>query len=190
MLNIKSMVYRFIIVSDEVDNFRRDIKIDSEATFFELHESILDSVGYTKDQITSFFICDDDWVKKTEITLIDMESSSDEDIFVMDSCHLSELIDEEEQKLIYVFDPFTERSFFIELKEILTGQDLDQPEVVKSIGNPPAQISLEEEIDFSVPVPSTSDMSDDDFMYDNFNPDDYDEEELEGLSEGNPFDNY
>lgn len=95
------MIYRFILVSDEVDDFRRDIKIDSEATFFELHEVILGSVGYSKDQITSFFICEDDWTKKVEITLIDMESSSEEDLYVMDSCHLSELLDEEKQKWVY-----------------------------------------------------------------------------------------
>ncbi|MCC8145906.1 MAG: plasmid pRiA4b ORF-3 family protein [Bacteroidales bacterium] len=184
------MIYRFILVSDEVEDFRRDIKIDSEATFFELHESILDSVGYTKDQITSFFICDDDWVKKTEITLIDMESSSEEDIFVMDSARLSELIDEEKQKLIYVFEPLTERCFFMELKEIITGQDLNKAEVVKSVGNPPLQISLTEELDLTVPIPSTTEMMDDDFMNEDFNLDEYDEEAFGDLNEGNPFDNY
>lgn len=185
------MIYRFILVSDEIEGFRRDIKIDSDSTFFELHESILDAVGYTKDQITSFFICDDDWIKKTEITLIDMDSSSEEDIFVMDSCRLSELIDEEKQKLIYVFEPLTERCFFMELREIITGQSLDKPEVVKSVGNPPAQISLIEEADLSVPVPASVDnMTDDEFMNDDFNLDEYDEEAFGDLNEGNPFDNY
>lgn len=184
------MVYRFILVSDEAEDFRRDIKIDSEATFFELHESILDSVGYTKDQITSFFICDDDWVKKTEITLIDMESSSEEDIYVMDSARLSELIDEEKQKLIYVFEPLTERCFFMELREIITGQDLDKPELVKSVGEAPPQISLKEEIDLSVPVPSNTELMDDNFINDDFNLDEYDEEAFGDLTEGNPFDNY
>ena len=60
------MIYKFRIVSDEVDNFRREICIDSDATFLDLHDAILDSVGFTKDQMTSFFICDDDWEKKTE----------------------------------------------------------------------------------------------------------------------------
>ena len=63
------MVYRFTIISDESEDFRREIKIDSEATFYELHETILKSCGYTDDQMTSFFICDDNWEKETEITL-------------------------------------------------------------------------------------------------------------------------
>ena len=53
------MVYKFRLLSDEVENFRRDIEIDSEATFLELHKAILDSVNYPDDQMTSFFICND-----------------------------------------------------------------------------------------------------------------------------------
>ena len=55
------MIYRFTLISDEVDDFIREIKIDSEATFFDLHEAILKAAGYKDDQMTSFFICDDDW---------------------------------------------------------------------------------------------------------------------------------
>ena len=32
------MIYKFRLLSDEVDNFRRDIEIDSEATFLELEK--------------------------------------------------------------------------------------------------------------------------------------------------------
>ena len=53
------MIYRFTLISDEVDDFIREIKIDSEATFFDLHEAILKAAGYKDDQMTSFFICDE-----------------------------------------------------------------------------------------------------------------------------------
>ena len=183
------MVYRFILVSDEVEDFRRDIKIDSEATFFEFHEAILDSAGYTKDQITSFFLCEDDWAKNTEVTLIDMGSSSEEDIYIMESCHLSELINDEKQKLLYVFEPLTERCFFMELKEIITGENLDKAVVIKSIGDAPPQVSLIEEFDFSAPSSSNNFVADE-FMDDEFNLDEYDEEDFGDLNEGNPFENY
>jgi hypothetical protein len=45
------------ILSDEVDNFVRVITIDSEATFFDLHDAILESVNYEKNQMTTFFMC-------------------------------------------------------------------------------------------------------------------------------------
>ena len=53
--------YKFLIISDEVDDFKRVIRIDSDATFKELNDAILDSVGYSHDQMTSFFICESDW---------------------------------------------------------------------------------------------------------------------------------
>ena len=34
------MVYKFRLLSDEAENFRRDIEIDSDATFHDLHFSI------------------------------------------------------------------------------------------------------------------------------------------------------
>jgi hypothetical protein len=182
------MVYRFILVSDEVDNFRRDITIDSDATFLELHEAILDSVDYGKDQITSFFICDDDWTKQTEITLIEMDSSSDEDSYVMDSCRLSEFLEEERQRLIYVFDPLTERCFYMELREVIPGQSLDKPQIVRSTGLPPRQETLIEDLDFTVPTPTPPhDYDEKEDFYDDFEDSNYNEEDLEDLNEDNSF---
>ena len=63
------MIYRFTIISDEVDDFVREILIDSEATFFELLQAILEAAKYKDDQMTSFFICDEDWEKEQEFTL-------------------------------------------------------------------------------------------------------------------------
>ena len=134
------MVYKFRIISDEVDDFLREIKIDSEASFYDLHEAILKSTGYKDDQMTSFFICDDDWEKETEITLEDMGAgSSEEDTYVMKDTRLSELLEDERQKLLYVFDPLAERVFFIELSEIITGKDLDKAVCSRKTGEAPKQ---------------------------------------------------
>ena len=139
------MVYRFKIVSDEVDNFRREIEIDSDANFLELRNAILDSVGYSKDEMNSFFLCDDGWQKCEEITLEDMGSSSDEDIWIMEDTHINELVEEEGQRLIFVFDYLTERSFFMELKSIITGKTLMDPLCTRKEGKAPAQhIDLDE----------------------------------------------
>ena len=133
------MIYRFTLISDEVDDFIREIKIDSEATFFDLHEAILKAAGYKDDQMTSFFICDDDWEKDQEITLEDMGSSSEEDSYIMRETRLSDLVEDEKQKLLYVFDPLAERVFFIELSEIITGKDLDKAVCSRKAGEAPKQ---------------------------------------------------
>jgi hypothetical protein len=181
------MIYRFVVLSDEKDDFRRDILIDSEATFFELHDAILDSTGYTKDQMTSFFICDEDWEKESEITMVEMDTSSDVDSYVMDNTRLSEVIDEERQHLLYIFETLTERAFKVELKEIITGKQLDRPECIRSIGTPPEQTTDFEELDShtSATVNSGNDIFDDDD--ENFD-DGYDEDDLDNLNEGNPWD--
>ena len=93
------MIYRFIFVSDEVDDFYREIQIDSEASFLDFHNAILESVGYPDDQMTSFFICEDNWEKREEITREEMNTSSDIDSWVMASTPLSELVEDESRDL-------------------------------------------------------------------------------------------
>jgi len=180
------MIYRFVILSDEKEDFRRDILIDSEATFFELHNTILDSVGYERDQVTSFYICDDDWIKQTEITLIEIDTRSDIDNFLMDVTRLEDLITEERQRLLYTFEPLTERSFFIELREIIPGKTQDYPACIKSVGEPPAQTSEFAEID-SKTLASIFSEDDDPFLSESENFSEYDEEDFGNLNEGNPF---
>lgn len=133
------MVYKFKLVSDEVSNFSREIEIDANSSFFQLRNAILDSVNYTKDDMDSFFLCDDEWQRQEEITLEDMGSSSDQDIWIMDDTPLNELIEEEGQKLVFVFDYLTEHSFFMEMKEAVPGRNLSDPICTVKRGNPPAQ---------------------------------------------------
>jgi len=167
------MVYRFTIISDEVDDFVREIQIDSEATFQDLHEAILKSVDYSNDQMTSFFICDEDWEKEKEITLEDMDNNSEEDSWVMKDTLLSDLIEDEKQKLIYVFDYMTERSFFIELSEIITGKDLDKAICSKKSGIAPKQV-----IDFEdmATTNTTIDLDENFYGDETFDTEDFDTE--------------
>ncbi len=169
------MVYRFLLLSDEIDDFKREIQISSQATFFDFHKEILKTTRYDKQQMYSFFICGDDWSKQTEITLIEMDTSSEEDSYVMDKTLLEDLLEEEHQKLLYVFDQLAERVFFIELREIITGKDLKDPVCTKAAGNPPKQF-----IDFDV---VSNDITSD--LGENFYGDDaFDDEDLDGLDEG------
>ena len=136
---VTTMIYRFTIISDEVDDFVREIQIDPEATFFDLHEAILKAANYTNDQMTSFFICDDDWEKEKEITLEEMDNNPEMDSWIMKETRLNELIEDEKQKLLYVFDYMTERCFFIELSEIITGKEIKCAKCTKKSGEAPKQ---------------------------------------------------
>ncbi len=179
------MVYKFRIISDEADDFLREINIDSEATFFELHEAILKSTGYKDDQMTSFFICDDDWEKETEVTLEDMGGgSSEEDTFIMKETPLNELLEDEKQKMLYVFDPLAERVFFIELSEIITGKELKHATCTRKEGNPPKQtVDFDEQMN----IGTSLDLDENFYGDQDFDLEDFDEEGFD-MGGGNPYD--
>ena len=181
------MLYRIKLISDEVENFLREILIESDATFLDLNRAILDSCGYPDDQITSFYICDEEWERKTQVTREDMQldhaSSYDEDIYVMESTRLNELIEDEDQKLEFVFDPFAERTFYLDVVEIVPGKHLAAPEVVRSRGEALQQIA---NLDLADPAPKKGAVPADDLMDDSefygsesFNSDEFDPEGFE-----------
>lgn len=139
------MIYRFTIISDEVDDFLREIQIDPEATFLDFHKAIISAVDYKDDQMTSFFICDEDWEKEKEITLEEMDDNPEIDSWVMADTKISDLVEDEKQKLLFVFDYMTERCFFIELTEIMTGKNMEGAKCTKKHGEAPEQtIDFEE----------------------------------------------
>jgi hypothetical protein len=109
------MVLKFRLISDEQDEFIRDFEILAEQTFFHLHMAIQDNLHFDKSQIASFFICNKDWEKEQEITLFELSEEESARVITMDNAVVGELMKEIHDKLIYVFDVFNERMFFIEL---------------------------------------------------------------------------
>ena len=169
------MVYKFRLLSDEVEDFKREIDIDSDATFFELHKAILESVGYPDDQMTSFFICNEKWIKEVEITREDMGGMSEEETYIMDETVLSDLVEESKQKLMYVFDPLGDRVFYMELNKVEFHKNLDAPECTRSVGEAPAQTLDFEELMSKNPVVG----NDDEFSEDLYGSDEYDDDDID-----------
>lgn len=174
------MVYRFRLISDETDLFCREIVIDSEALFIDLHQAILDCVDYDKNLLTSFFICNENWEKETEITLIEMDTDPEIDSWVMDSTHLDELLDEEGQRMVYIFDNLAERAFFIELVEIQPNKHLCAAQCTFKKGKAPKQSYDFDEIDKKIALQSKKVSIDDDDEDNEFYGDrDFDIDELD-----------
>lgn len=143
------MTYKIKLICDEVEGFVREFEIDSDATFLDLNKAILNSCSYPDDQMTSFFLCDDDWRQGAQVTREDVGSgSADEDIYLMETTVLSDMIDGEGQKLEFVFDPFSDRLFFMNVVEEIPGKHLAEPCLLLSRGKAPVQIK---ELDFSLP---------------------------------------
>ena len=153
------MLYKFRIVSDEVENFKLEILIDSDDTFMRLRNAILDAVGYDRNQLDSFFICEDD-------------------VWLMEDTLLSDLIEDEGQKLTFMFDYVTGRQFYMEMKEIITNKILHDPLCQRKEGKAPAQLIDIDVYDQKLDAAS-SDLGDlgEDFYGDQS----YDDEELSSL---------
>jgi hypothetical protein len=133
------MIYKFLVGSEEAENFKLVIAIDSEDTFMRLRNAILDAAGYSKEQMNSFYICDEEWNKEKEVTYVDMGSESDEDIWLMDETHIDELVEDEGQKIKFVFDYMTERYFYMVLSETIPGKNLHDPLCQRKEGRPPKE---------------------------------------------------
>lgn len=172
------------MVSDEVSNFAREIEIDSENTFLQLRNAILESVGYSKDELDSFFLCNEDWERQEEITLEDMGNiASDVDQWVMESTPVSELVEDEGQRLVFEFDYLTQRSFFMELKEIIPNRSLVEPVCTMKRGNAPRQTVNMEEFDRKIDAKASSvgTTAIDDIDEISFPDNSFNEEDLDGF---------
>lgn len=180
------MIFKFRVVSDEVDNFKREIEIDSNATFLDLKNAICDAVGYDKGQMCSFFICEPNWEKIKEITFEDMGSDSSEDVYIMEDTYLDDFVEDEGQRLLFTFDYLTDRSLFIEMRRIITGRNLKDPVCTLSVGQAPAQISdIDDFADIDTSKGKTASLTEEDldaefYGSNEYNPDEFD---LEGFDE-------
>lgn len=178
------MIYRFLLVSDEVEGFKSEIKIDADDTFLDFHKIIMKCIGFEEVEMTSFIMCDDDWRRKQEITLVEVETDSDVDSFAMEEEVLSDWVDEEREKLMFIFDYYNDRGFYIELAEVTFGKYLSKPTCRKQ-GEPPVQFLKEEKIETPKPnigqTPLIDDVDDaDDVDVDEFFGDeDYDLDEID-----------
>jgi len=135
------MIFHFRIISDESKDFARELLISSEQTFLDFHQILQENLGYDPHQLASFFITNTAWEKELQITLIDM--MDDGSCTTMDCTKMEEHINPDGQRMLYVFDFFSERSFFIELTEVLENIDSKAlPKITFEHGDPPAQIDL------------------------------------------------
>jgi len=150
-------VYRFNLSLDTVEDFYFEIDIRPSQTFHDFHKVILEVLQFSGTELASFYVSNNLWKKKCEITLIDMsidEDSSffdeDEDckpkkkkILLMDKTKLSDIIDDPHQRFIYIYDFLSPWTVYIEMMKIIEGDDKKKyPLCTKIVGELPTKKSL------------------------------------------------
>jgi hypothetical protein len=165
-------IYKFRILSDEDENFIRDIEIKSTHSYEDFHQAILDSIGFIGQELASFYICDRKWNKNKEITLLDMtdegvsnvsnakDEAEDEDdekiavipMFIMRDSKINKFIDDPHQRMIYEYDFLNLRTFYIELMKVHEAEEgISYPRCTLIKGSisefPETQIGIPDDID-------------------------------------------
>ena len=100
------MTLKLTLFSQEKEDFVLEILVDSDAKFSELHQLILDDCIYEEHPKQCFLICDEEWRVKHRICLQDTEEMRyDEDLNLMSRTRIGDFLEDEGQRLAYIFDP-------------------------------------------------------------------------------------
>lgn len=137
-----ALKFRVLLDSEKEQEVFRDIVISESEHFETFYRTILAAFNFEGKEIGSFFMSNDDWDKGQEISLMDM-SYSDDDLEVsrvMSQTTLSDMMEDEHQKIILVYDFFRMWIFLIELVE-KTNEVVSKPKVVFSAGTAPPEDS-------------------------------------------------
>lgn len=174
---MKSYTYRVVIDTKE-DSFR-DIEIATDATFEALHNAIIEAYDFRGDQMTSFYMSDDDWDKGEEIALMDMGFGKS-----MADIKLKDMMKAKDQKILYVYDFLKMWIFYVELiKENKIPTQSVLPAILIKIGKSPNEDDkeipnlLEGMTDFDGSSKKSNEVDDFYKTYgDEFNDDDLDDD--------------
>lgn len=130
------MIYRFKIWFEEDEDINREIDIQPSATFLDFHNIIIDSIGFNKKELSSFYASDDNWRKGKEVTLEDAGTSK----LLMAKTKINELVNDPHQKFLYITDFKEQWTLHIELKSIQNDVNgVKYPLISKSTGKAPKQ---------------------------------------------------
>lgn len=134
--------YRFRILLDSPQHIFRDIEIDAEATFLQLHEAIMKAFSFSGREMASFYLSNEDWDKGEEIALMDFSEPGADPVHSMEATLLREMAVQEGDKLLYLYDFLKMWIWYVELVTISEADaDAAYPCVVLSVGDAPDEYS-------------------------------------------------
>ncbi len=162
------MIYRFRIILDTYEDVFRDIEIQDNATMEDLHNAITQAFGFGGQEMASFYISDENWEQGEEIALFDM--SDEGNLRTMADTLLEDVVNQEQPKLIYIYDFLNMWTFLVELADVGEPEvGVIYPNLMFALGQIPEEAP---ETEF---IGDEAEMDDDEFLeeYD-LDPEDYD----------------
>ena len=172
------MIYKFRVILDAEEDVFRDIAIQEDATLEDLHNAIVNGFGFDGLEVASFYTCDDTWNQEDEIPMFDAGDVPGENR-IMSDYQLSDILDEENTKIIYVYDFINMWTFLVELaaiEEVTAGNIY--PETLFSHGEMPDE-AMEKNFEADTEHESYNEFDDD-----------LDEDDLDMFESGDNFEDY
>lgn len=163
-------IFKFRVIIDTENDVFRDIEIETDATFEELHRAILDGFDFEEGEMASFYMSNESWEKGLEIPLMDMG-----DAMSMSNTKLSDMLSKPSEKVLYVYDFLRMWIFYVELVEVKKDKPSTiYPRVALAYGDAPSQDSKEMDL-------FGSEFSEDEFNEFHGNSSEGDDEEEEDM---------
>jgi hypothetical protein len=133
------MIYRFRVIldNDTDDDIFRDIEIYETNSLEEFHKTIINSFSFINNEMASFYISDNEWNQGEEISLFNFGDESKE-TKLMSSVAINQVINNQNNKLIYIYDFLNMWVFLIELIEVAEEiKGVNYPNIIFSKGKLP-----------------------------------------------------
>lgn len=141
-----SMIFKFRMLSDENDGFLREYEVPYDMNLLDFNNFICGDLKYDSSAMSSFFTSDAGWNKLDEFTLMDMCMDEESGTRQMSSVSLGQIIHHNRDRLIYVFDMFGDRAYYLELTEAKKQEDgMQYPRVAASKAEPSDQFDASAE---------------------------------------------
>ena len=155
------MIYRLRVIldNDTKEDILRDVEIDKNSNLTDLHELILLSFNFSADQMASFYTVDEDWNQINEISLMNFDESTDS----MDSMLIANVLNNQNTKLLYIYDFMNMWTFYVELiEEAEEINNILYPRIIFSVGNVPKKAP---EKKFTNEYKGEEDLDEDEYLY-------------------------
>ena len=137
-----SIIFKFRMLSDENDYFIREYEVPFDMSLTDFNDFLCDDLRFDRDGIMSFFTSNALWEKGQEFTREDMSVPGLEGVapVPMANMVLGQVIRQNRDRLIFLFDVFGDRGLYLELTEAKKSEEgVGYPRVTLSKADAPKQ---------------------------------------------------
>ncbi len=141
----ESKIFKFRVILDAEEDVFRDVDIQSDCSFVNLHECIQQCFQFSGREMASFYRSDEFWEKGEELPLMNMGGAEHgAPGLAMNDLLLKDHIKVPHERFLYVYDFLRMWCFYVELIEIYEpNAELTYPLMSFELGKAPAEDSKE-----------------------------------------------